>query len=133
MLRVYLAEAAADPPAPAWVTWATLAGVIATALGAYLGVRHTARVAADANRIAREALAETTTTHRREEWWKRAQWAMEQACDDSHNTGASGATPTLDHGQKVGIAVLRWLAKSLLAQREERDMIKDVLLIVMTP
>ena len=51
---------------------------------------------------------------RREQWWKRAEWAMTKAVDEK------------EHVRTVALCVLLWLAKSRIARQEERDMIEGV-------
>lgn len=125
-MQAYLVAAdSGDGSGPAWValTVAVLAllGVLVTAAVAAWQIHRTRQTADEANRTARDALNETQTQHRREEWWKRSAWAMERACDH-----AAGSVH-----RKVAIAILDAMAESPLAHQTERDMIKSVTMLVL--
>lgn len=127
MLHVYMLAAdsgSGGSDTPAWVAIvvalvAAVAALVTSGL-AYAGTRKTAKVAEGANRVANDALNETTNQHHREEWWKRTVWAMELAL--TAGTGKS---------QRVGMLVLEWLSSSQLAHQEERNMIKAIILNVL--
>jgi|tagenome__1003787_1003787.scaffolds.fasta_scaffold20024950_2 hypothetical protein len=96
-----------------------LVGTITTAIVGYLGISKTANVAREANTNARVAAEAAAALERREEWWKRVQWAMERACD--------GKTA---QARKVGVDLLRALKDSQLAHEEDKKMIAQIYTVV---
>jgi hypothetical protein len=75
--------------------------------------------AREANEVSMATAAATNALEGREEWWKRAQWAIERACDD-----------TSARTREVGVNMIRSLAQSQLAHDEEKRMLASVLLVV---
>jgi cell division GTPase FtsZ len=108
---------------PVWVTVlvAALALVVAVVNGFFTWMisRRTTSVQQQANDLKRRADEAADVADKREEWWKRAQWAIERAYDSSDMTAA------------VGVAILRNLRQSTLAQPEEKTMLWEVIDIVM--
>ncbi|MBT2522035.1 hypothetical protein [Arthrobacter sp. ISL-28] len=92
---------------------AVLLGAILAALIGWSTLRQ--RTTADALALAREAdtnaLKQKTDADSRAEWWKRTQWALDQALAKDKNTKA------------LGLATLAVLTRSELARTEELELL----------
>jgi len=105
MTRVAIAHLVADLPTqyPSWIEWFSRLGPLATVLTAVVALA-----------VGVRTVRQRTEADRRDQWWKRAQWALDLALE-----------PDADK-QLVGFQVLRYLARSKLATFEELELLDAV-------
>lgn len=92
------ASTAAASVVPEWLQWTAAAAPLVTLLAALI-----------AGSIAVAALQQRHRADKRDQWWKRAQWAMDLAI--------TGDLPT----KSVGLVALKQLSDSKLLAREEEE------------